>query len=245
MKETYGVIGSGSAPKKVIEAGLNDIGPSCQFVLPWYGKVTQGLEVVYDWVLDNEAEFMIVAQEGVKSVPKALATKANTVMVVEDVDQSVVKDLNDREVKGLVLVLWDEDRVAQSVKTAELAINLKLPTLELTNGLVPIIFDEDEQMAKDDEVTDDELPDLGDTSYSRETLEMMPTALVKRMAKDKGFEPKSKQEAVTMLSNEPSKESTEVATIIIMMKDGTELGFTGNEELLKNIMDLVVRAQNT
>ena len=188
---------------------------------------------------------MIVAQEGVKSVPKALATKANTVMVVEDVDQSVVKDLNDREVKGLVLVLWDEDRVAQSVKTAELAINLELPTLELTNGLVPIIFDEDEQMAKDDEVTDDELPDLGDTAYSRETLELMPTALVTRMAKDKGFEPKSKQEAVTMLSNEPSKESTEVATIIIMMKDGTELGFTGNEELLKNIMDLVVRAQNT
>jgi len=243
MKETYGVIGSGSAPKKVIEAGLNDIGPSCVFILPWYGKVTQGLEVVYDWVLDNEADFEVVAKDGAKSVPKALSTKARHVTVVEDVDSFVIKDLKNREVTGLALILWDEDRVAQSVKLAELAIDFKLPTLELTNGLVPIILEEDEVARKDKEVTNEELPDLGDTSYDRETLEMMPTALVKRMAKDKGFDPKSKQDAVDLLSNTEKSTTDDIATIIVLMKDGSELGFNGSEELLKKIMELVVSHQ--
>jgi hypothetical protein len=239
MREAYGVIGSGSASRKVIEASLNDIGVKPVFILPWYGKVSDGLEAVYDWALDNDASFSVVAKDGVKDVPKALAAKATSVITVDDVDTHIVNSLKDREVSGLALVLWDQDKETYSVRIASMAIDLKLPTFELTNGMVPIVLDNDQAPAEEPEV---ELPDIGDASYERETLEMMPAALVKRMAKDKGFDPKSKEEAVTLLSKEPEKHQS-VMSILIIFQDGTELGFDGSPEILNKIMELVVASQ--
>ncbi len=236
MREAYGVVGAGVAPRKVIEAGLNDIGVSSVFIIPWYGKVTDGLEVVYDWVLDNGAIFSIVAKDEVKDPPKALASKATSVMVVQDVDAHIVRTLKEREVQGMVLVLWDQDKEKYSVEVASMAIDLKLPTLELTNGLVPIILNDSEET-----VVEDEMPDLGEASYDRETLEMMPTALVKRMAKDKGLAPRSKEEAVEMLSPADQKldEKSLIGSVIFLMRDGSEVGFNGTQELLQKIFDVV------
>lgn len=237
MREAYGVIGSGSASRKVIEASLNDIGLEPTFIVPWYGKVTEGLEVVYDWVVDNEAAFSIVAKDGVKAVPKVLASKATSVIVVEDVDTHIINTLKNREVEGLALVLWDQDKETYSVSIASKAIDLRLPTLELTNGLVPIVLDDD---SGEPEKAEDELPDIGEANYERETLEMMPTSLVKRMAKDKGFDPKSKEDAVNMLSGDKSQK---IGSIIVLMEDGTEIGFNGSQELLKKIFDVVAEHQ--
>lgn len=236
MREAYGVVGAGVAPRKVIEAGLNDIGVSSVFIIPWYGKMTDGLEVVYDWVLDNEAIFSIVAKDEVKAPPKALASKATSVMVVQDVDAHIVRTLKEREVQGMVLVLWDQDKEKYSVEVASMAIDLKLPTLELTNGLVPIILNDSEET-----IVEDEMPDLGEASYDRETLEMMPMALVKRMAKDKGLTPRSKEEAVEMLSPADQKldEKSLIGSVIFLMRDGSEVGFNGTQELLQKIFDVV------
>lgn len=241
MREAYGVVGSGSASRKVIEASLNDIGLEPQFIIPWYGKVTDGLEAVYDWLIDNDASFSIVAKDGVKSVPKVLASKASSVTIVDDVDTHILTTLKNREVEGMALVLWDQEKETYSVGVASRAIDLRLPTLELTNGLVPIVLDEDQDAEeKETTVTEDEMPDIGDASYERETLEMMPAALVKRMAKDKGFDPKSKEDAVNMLS---SGEGKSIGSIIVLLSDGTEIGFNANQDLLKKIMDLVVASQ--
>lgn len=237
MREAYGVIGSGSASPKVIHASLDDIGLEPMFIIPWYGKVTDGLEAVYDWVVNNEAVFSIVAKDGVRAVSKILADKATSITVVDDVDQHIINTLKNREVEGLALVLWDQEKETYSVSIASKAIDLRLPTLELTNGLVPIILDDDSIEAEE---TKEDLPDIGETNYERETLEMMPTALVKRMAKDKGFDPKSKEDAVNMLSNQQPEESENIGSIIVLMQDGTEIGFNGSQELLKKIMEVVV-----
>lgn len=236
MREAYGVVGAGVAPRKVIEAGLNDIGIASLFIIPWYGKVTEGLEIVYDWVLDNDAVFSIVAKDEVKGPPKALAIKATSVMIVQDVDAHIVRTLKDREVQGMVLVLWDQNKEKYSVEIASMAIDLKLPTLELTNGLVPIILND-----SDDTAIEDEMPDLGEASYDRETLEMMPTALVKRMAKDKGLEPKSKEEAVEMLSPDDQKldNSNLIGSVVFLLRDGTEIGFNGTQDILQKMFDVV------
>lgn len=241
MREAYGVIGSGSASPKVIQASLDDIGLEPMFIIPWYGKVTDGLEAVYDWVVNNEAAFSIVAKDGVRAVSKILAEKATSVTVVNDVDQHIINTLKNREVEGLALVLWDQEKENYSVSIASKAIDLRLPTLELTNGLVPIILDDEstEESAETEEA-EDGLPDIGETSYERETLEMMPTALVKRMAKDKGFDPKSKEDAVNMLANPQSEVSENIGSIIVLMQDGTEIGFNGGQDLLKKIMEVVV-----
>lgn len=236
MREAYGVVGAGVAPRKVIEAGLNDIGVSSVFIIPWYGKMTDGLEVVYDWVLDNEAIFSIVAKDEVKAPPKVLASKATSVMVVQDVDAHIVRTLKEREVQGMILVLWDQDKEKYSVDVASMAIDLKLSTLELTNGLVPIILNDSEET-----IVEDEMPDLGEAAYDRETLEMMPMALVKRMAKDKGLAPRSKEEAVEMLSPDDQKldEKSLIGSVIFLMRDGSEVGFNGTQELLQKIFDVV------
>lgn len=241
MREAYGVIGSGSASRKVIEASLNDIGLEPMFIVPWYGKVTDGLEAVYDWVIDNDASFSIVAKDGVKTVPKALSSKATSVTVVDDVDAQILSTLKNREVEGMALVLWDQEKETYSVGVASQAIDLRLPTLELTNGLVPIILDDDSAKEESELVVEDEMPDIGDTQYERETLEMMPAALVKRMAKDKGFDPKSKEDAVNMLS--ASDKEITIGSIIVLLSDGTEIGFNANHALLKKIMDMVVESQ--
>ena len=237
MKEFYGIIGSGSAPKKVIEAALNDIGTQSSFIIPWYGSVSKGLEIVYDWVLDNNVSFSIAALEGVKKVPKSLSEKAEDVVNVEDVNDYILWDLKGKEVTGMSLVLWDSEDEKMSTKIASMSIDLQLPTLELTNGLVPIMLEDTPEL----EITvSDELPDIDEASYDRETLEIMPTALVKRMAKDKGFEPKSKEEAVEMLSpNKPDEKV--IGSIIFLMNDGSEIGFNGTEAILKEMFKIVAK----
>jgi hypothetical protein len=245
MQETYGILGSGNAPKKVIEAGLKDLGTKLQYVVPWYGKITPGLEVVYDWLLDNDVDFMIVAVESGKAVPKVLAEKAVTVESVDDVNYRILKSLKSLEVPGISLIMWDTDNEEESIKISSMSIDMKLPTLELTNGLVPIIVDEQTPETKVVEpVADEDLPDIGEASYDRETLEVMPAALVKRMAKDKGLNTKTKEEAIEALSPKDQVEgSNDIGSIIVLMKDGTELGFNGTPELLIKIMELVVSQQ--
>jgi hypothetical protein len=90
-------------------------------------------------------------------------------------------------------------------------------------------------------IVEDEMPDLGEASYDRETLEMMPMALVKRMAKDKGLTPRSKEEAVEMLSPADQKldEKSLIGSVIFLMRDGSEVGFNGTQELLQKIFDVV------
>lgn len=248
MKETYGIIGFGTAPKSVIESALNDIGTKLTYVVPWYGKVSEGLEVVYDWMLDNEADFTIVSVDTGKAVPKILAEKAATVETTKDVNFKILKTLKSREVPGISLIMWDTDNEEESVRISSMSIDMELPTLELTNGLVPIIVDEDPREDSKDSpkkapITDDELPEIGETSYDRETLEIMPAALVKRMAKDKGINTKTKEEAIEALSTKGVSASEDIGSIIILMRDGTELGFNATPEILIKIMELVVANQ--
>lgn len=240
MQETYGILGSGDAPKKVIEAGLKDLGNNIQYVVPWYGKMTPSLETVYDWLLDNELDFIIVSANIGKDVPKVLASKAGIVEKVEDVNYWILKALQTRDVPGISLILWDQENEEESVRLSSMSISMKLPTLELSNGLVPIIVDQQEPIkAPVEPVSTEDMPDIGETSYARETLEVMPTALVKRMAKDKGVVAKTKEEAIEFLSPKIEGPAGEIGSIIFLMKDGTEIGFNGTHELLKKIMDMV------
>jgi hypothetical protein len=247
MYETFGVIGSGNASRKVIEAGLKDLGNSESFIVPWYGKVTPGLETVYDWLLDNEVKFTIVSTDSGKAVPKALAEKAVAVEKTDDVNYKILRDLKSRDITGISLILWDAENEEESMRLSYMSIDMKLSTLELTNGLLPIVFDDVErEQPKEVKTTSvDEMPDLGDASYARETLEVMPAALVRRMAKDKGIATKTKEEAIDALAPKESivGPHDEIGSIIFLMKDGTEIGFNGTLELLNKIMEVVAEHQ--
>lgn len=179
MKETYGVLGTGFSSKKVIQAALDDIGTKPRFYVPWYGKVTEGLETVYDWLLDNEAEFSLVHPEGSK-IPKALTKAAVDVIQAKQVDTYIMETLQYADIKGLATILWDDSNSTMSQTLAEACIDRGLPTLELTNGLVPIIMDSNENAESVEEPKE----------FDKETLQEMPEAVRKRVTKNKQEEPK-------------------------------------------------------
>lgn len=215
MQEIYGVLGTGTASKKAIWASLSDVGTGVEYIIPWYGKPSEGLEHVYDWMIDNEATFTVISSE---RTPKALRDMAlDFINDVEGVNDEIIKMLKDREVPGLAMVLWDDQNEEYSHAVATACIDSKLPTLELTNGLVPLIFDDESEF--DNVVERPEVPEEvveEPSEFTAEELESMPAAMVKKLAKDRGFDVKTKDEALKALA--PSEETDTEAEPVWIVK---------------------------
>lgn len=260
---TYGVLGTSQGiQREVVDASLFDTaGKDSTYLVPWYGtkKVSPGLEYVYDWMLDNEATFHIVACADGREIPNALKKAAVTVIgAADDVDKLIIHSLKNSD-NPISLVMWDDANAERSLTIAAWSISANLKTLELTNGLVPIVVD-DEHLEIENSVvekpkvslsvssknTEVNLPDMDPRGFDRETLEVMPAASVKRMAKDAGFDVKTKEDAIEALQgNSPDGNSdSEIGAILLVFNDGTELGFSLNVDLLKKIMNLVVDYQS-
>lgn len=190
----YGVVGRGTAPQSVIHTSLDDIGMK-MFVIPWYqGNVSDGLTHVYDWLLDNDVPFIIVRNQDAKPIPKILREKAADVNEVDDVSRTIINMVYNGS--GHTLVMWDENDEDESVRVATMSIDRGLPTLELTNGMVPIVFDE--SPTEEAETTEDfvveavsDLPVDEDSQFTRAEMENMPAATVKRHGANKGLDVKS------------------------------------------------------
>jgi hypothetical protein len=224
MQELYGVLGTGTASKKTICASLDDLGTKVEYIIPWYGKPSEGLEHVYDWMIDNDATFTVISSE---RTPKALRDVAlDFVNDVEGVNDEILHRLKSREVPGLAMVLWDDENEQYSHSVATACIDAGLPTLELTNGLVPLIFDDEPEVTEEPvvvatpTVTDDE------SEFSLDELKTMPAAVVKKLAKDKGFDTKTKDEAISVLhpvEEEPAvtSEPVWIVKVTVEYSDGT------------------------
>lgn len=261
-KTIYGILGtSQDVQLEVIVASLNDTASdSSIYILPWYGtkKISPGLEHTYDWMLDNNAKFSIVVSEDGRELPGALRKNAVEIIMAEDVDRVIINKLKTSN-NSSALVMWDDSNAERSLTIAVLCITSGINTLELTNGLVPIVVD-DEHLnlssksmekpkvslsvtSKKQEVV---LPDMDPRGFDRETLEVMPAASVKRMAKDAGFDVKTKEDAIEALQGNCSIKDTDddIGTILLLFNDNTELGFSLNVDLLRKIMNLVIDYQS-
>jgi hypothetical protein len=257
LETFYGVIGAGDAPTSVIHESLRDIGTDVTYYIPWYGTPTHGLISVYDWVLDNSAAFFLVVDSSAdKPAPRALRTMAERIIDSVAVTNTIVKEL--RKHDGIALVLWDSDNEAASIAVSTAAIEGGLPTLELTNGMVPILFDDqpvqDNAVTSSDDLTvetidgeahlvldaDDEEED---TEFDRATLENMPAALVKRMAKDHGAPAKTKAEAIDAILGGVPDETPSLAkpvSIHIVLDTNNTITLGLSKDLLEKVFNLVV-----
>lgn len=234
----FGVLGMGSAPKAVIEAALNDIkSDGLNLVVPWYGKVTAGLEVVYDWALDNDVPMHVVALDAAKQPPKVLVESCYKMLFTENVTDDIVRILKKND--GTALILWDADDEATSVELSAAAIDAGVPTLELTNGLVPIVFSGDAPDIDAMDVADivAETVEEAPLQFDRATLEVMPAAAVKRTAKTNGFDAKTKDEAIALLCGDSA--AAPVASIIIAFENGNQIALDLTKEALSKVMALV------
>lgn len=254
MKELYGVLGYANAPAEVIQGSLDDIKTTVDYLVPWYGikPIPTALVAVYDWMLDNEATYDVFAIDEGAPCPKALREGARTIEEVADPSHEIIERLVEASPSGFALIMWDEEDPDSSMATAVTCIQEEIPALELTAGLTPIIMDDDEieiAVIFDEPPVDlKDMPPIDPTDWDEETLDVMPAASVKRMARDAGHDVKTKAEAIQAIKGKKTVDTdsdTTIGKISISMSDGSELTFSTNQKLLKEILDLVVKSQSS
>lgn len=254
MKELYGVLGYASAPAEAIQGSLDDLKTTVDYLIPWYGikPIPTALVAVYDWMLDNEATYEVLAINEGSPCPKALREGARKVEEVDDPSHEIIERLIEASPAGFALIMWDEDDPDSAMATAITCIQEEIPALELTAGLTPIIMDDDELeiavIFEEPPVDLKDMPTIDPTEWDEETLDVMPAASVKRMARDAGHDVKTKAEAILAIKGKKSVEADSdirIGQITISMADGSEMVFSTNKKLLKEILDLVVRSQSS
>lgn len=243
MKKIYGIIGAGSASHKAVFAALDDLEKDAVFYIPFVRSA--GMEIVYDWLIDHEREFIVVGNP-----TKVLREFAAEVKAAEgdELYDAVLKYLADTE--ATVLVLWEdglEDLIFKAHTNGH-------KILELTNGLSPITVEDDPQPSPVDEPDDEE--ESSDLTY--EELGKMPISALKRYAVNKGINIKglSKDEIIDILySSEPQKEEptpqlvdepvvqpkmadleSPVATIVIIYANGTTTTISSDYARLERML---------
>lgn len=202
---TYPIIGASTKADRVITSSLADLSEKSKFFIGWSGEPSPGEEAVIDWLIDHERTFTVV--HTTETVPKGISKYAEACIATKgNLSSSVV---NQAIIDGATtcLVLWDEgvddDIIAVSSDISKF--------LELTNGLTPIEVDED---GEEEPVAEKEEPVVESDGFSRDELEAMPMAALKRQAKERGisFSNRTKQELVDALV-ESDADAEEVVTL--------------------------------
>ena len=182
MGKKYAVIGKGDAPEKAIKAALADLPEDAEFICHKDGKASDGQTTVWNWLIDNERVFSVYGN----NVGKSLQEYA------KDCDFGTISTVV--EMSDVVLALWDDtDDLEQAIL---LAASSGKKILELSNGLAPIEVEPDAPVAKEESSPEptyekpskDEDEEEGTGIFSREEMEAMPAAAVKRYAKANNFD---------------------------------------------------------
>lgn len=252
MKELYGVLGYSNVPEEVIHGSLNDIKTKVDYLVPWYGikPIPPSLVAIYDWMLDNGASYEVIAISDGAPCPKALREGASKVSEADNPSEEIIDRLQKAYPAGFALISWDEDDPHNSMATATTCIRKGIPSLEITSGLAPIILEEEVTFEKSvEEVSIEGIEKIDPKDWDQETLDIMPAASVKKMARDAGFDVKTKDDAIKALKGKSyvveAGPDGAIGKISITLTDGSELLFSVNQKLLKDILDVVVKSQSS
>lgn len=216
-QSVYAVVGSGTAPAAVITEGLNDaLKEGDAISLVWETpEDDDGIAAVYDYILDNEVQFVMYYEEGDK-VPRVFREAEHG--VVQKVKTPSLKALKDIAGKGKVLFLWDTNYDDDQIDGVFDNINEGVLVLELTNGLdpikevgpdeIPTPVDPDLKDVDPDEQPPDEKED--DARFTKAELEVMAAAAVKRYGKRVGAKATTAKGIIAELFPSPSDDDDEV-----------------------------------
>lgn len=223
------VIGSGTAPAKVLAEGLNDVLDDGDSVgLIWTGKPTEGQEAVFDYVLDNEVPFTLYYEDG-QNPPKVFRNSEHG--VVQKSRDPIGKALEDTD--GSVLMLWDEDENPDLIGYVWDTVHPEgINILELTNGLTPITLEEEDEEVVEAksryEEADEDDEEEDDTRFTKDELEVMAAAAVKRYGARIGVEATTKKGIIEELFPDDEGEEYDGAD-----EDGGEEPFSDYDEGVK------------
>ena len=206
------ITGSGGAKSSVIIAGLHDMLTSYNVrsvTTVWY-EYAPGMQVVQEFLMDNTIPWRIVAANP-SSVPKRYEKFAEDVVYVDLGDDQIIEeaalvapgslDLADDHV--IALLLWDDNNLGNMEDFVVAADASGISVLDLTNGLVPIVLEDDEtEPETEPEPAHETAPapepakkqkevdsvEVADQPFTKEELLSMPLAALKRMATAQGIQ---------------------------------------------------------
>jgi hypothetical protein len=135
----YGIFGTGLAKKNVIEDCLSDLASDGDTIFHIYGcrGASESQKRVYDWLLDNEAQFIVYGS----SINSILKDAALSVVETDDAEKEMLEKLT--KVTGEILFLWDDAEPEQSEEFVFRANPYNLQMKDLTMGLTPIAVEVD------------------------------------------------------------------------------------------------------
>lgn len=188
----YGIIGSGTCGDNIIEDGLSEIGVENNIFLIYPRKgATPSEDRVYDYVLENEAEYFAYVKS---AAPKVLVDNASKVFDVtgEDAWLEIIRTLKSKD--GTLLVLWDADNEENITNLVFKAMDMGIKVLELSNGLAPFYVEAPEPQESTDVV---EIEPFSDDELRSMSVGVLRKAATARGISDVGNY--SKEELVSML----------------------------------------------
>lgn len=192
------IFGVGNTSENIIEDCLFDLPKDSTFHIYTYRTNLEGVCRVYDWLLDNKAQY--VAYHNNMSPP--LLTNSATKVVEASVDEMI--DVAQKS-KATILYLWNDKDEAASEKEVTKLIDRGLRVLDLTQGLTPFLIVDNKKPVND---TVDSLKPV-----TREEYEEMPLASLKQQAAAHGVPDtklKSKEQMIEALVSDE-----ETATVVI------------------------------
>lgn len=205
--KVHAIVGSGSAPTKVIQEGLRDaVSKKDAVSLVWQGPPSDTLEDVYDYVMDNEIQFQMFYADGTTPARVFRESEHGAVQKVRDPFKAALQSV----AGGSVLFLWNEDEDDDQIEPVFELVERGTLVLELTNGLAPISIDMDIPEPVEPELAKDEDDDEDDDSdFTKEELEIMTPFAVKRYGERKGCAAKTKSGIIAELFPEVGGEDEE------------------------------------
>lgn len=213
------ILGKGSTSENIIEDCLFDLPKDSTFYIYTYRTNLDGVCRVYDWLLDNKAQY--VAYHNNTAPP--ILTNSARVVVEASVDEMLTVS---RSLKSTVLYLWDDKNEVESEKQVTELIDSGLRVLDLTQGLTPFLIVDNK---KEINSTVDSLKPV-----TREEYEDMPLASLKQQAAAHGVLEKklvSKEKIIEeLLKDEPT------STVVIVTPKHSQT-FSVTEQVAQKLID--------
>lgn len=228
------LLGAGAVPStKIIRTGIRDLldsGKIEEVAIAWHGTASP-LNTAFDAFEELDIPLYIYSET---KVPREFSSLAEDVIISDDYLSDILSDSASRakELSATckLALLWDDEDEELMNQIVVAAAKKGITVLDLSNGLIPIMVEDDEEPAvqvedlqplvEETEVKeepasfeiDEELETLlndsepDPTPFSREELAAMPFAAIKRMATAQG----------KMLPAKPTK----LQVIDILLSDG-------------------------
>lgn len=178
----YGILGSGKCGENIIEDGLKEIGVENNvFLIALRKGATDNEDRVYDFLMENEADFHAFCGSNAPQIIKDSASRVHDISDAQWLYPAILQELKDH--KGELLLMWNDDTAEFLTQICFEAADLGITVRELTNGLIPINM-----------VTPTEKPDAPETSeanvepFTEDELRSMSIGVLRKAAAARGVE---------------------------------------------------------